>query len=178
MRLGFYTPNYPGITQDGGIGTYTRDLARTLTQLGHVVHVVTPGTGDDSSDGAVQIHQVNLRHVPIIDRFYPGYGNCRHLSNRLKKLVDQHQLELIELPNWEGLGIFYQKSRKTPTVVRLHTSSKETQIIDQLLMTRLLEWDVKREHQQARQADLLITHSEAHRKMMCEEQGMALIGSN
>jgi len=173
MRLGFYTPNYPGITQDGGIGTYTRDLARTLTKLGHVVHVVTPGTGDDSTDGAVQVHQVNLCHVPIIDRFYPGFGNCYHLSRRLKQLVDQHQLELIELPNWEGLGIFYQKSRKTPTVVRLHTSSKETQIIDQLPMTRLLEWDVKREHQQAQQADLLITHSEAHRQMMCEELGIS-----
>lgn len=171
MKLAFYTPNYPGITQDGGIGSYTKSLAHSLTKLGHTVHVITPGSGEASKDGEVTVHQVNLRHVPLIDRWMPGFGNCWHLSRKLVEVVKQHAIDLVELPNWEGLGIFYQKKRLTPTVVRLHTSSLETQQIDQLPPTRLLQWDVKREHQQARQADLLITHSAAHRQMMSEELG-------
>jgi len=79
---------------------------------------------------------------------------------------------LVELPNWEGLGIYYQKTKLTPTVVRLHTSSRETQLIDELPATRLLKSDVKREYAQAHAADLLITHSAAHRRMMCEELDM------
>jgi glycogen(starch) synthase len=171
MKLAFYTPNYPGITQDGGIGSYTKSLAHSLSKLGHTVHVITLGTGGESKDGEVTVHQVNLRHVPLIDRWMPGFGSCWHLSRKLVQVVKQHAIDLVELPNWEGLGIFYQKKQLTPTVVRLHTSSLETQQIDQLPSTRLLQWDVKREHQQARQADLLITHSEAHRQMMCDELG-------
>ncbi len=171
MKLAFYTPNYPGITQDGGIGSYTKSLAHSLSKLGHTVHVITPGTGDTGIDDDVHVHQVNLRHVPLIDRWMPGFGSCWHLSRKLTELVEQHAIDLVELPNWEGLGIFYQKKQLTPTVVRLHTSSLETQQIDQLPPTRLLQWDVKREHQQVRQADLLITHSEAHRRMMCDELG-------
>ena len=169
MKLGFFTPNYPGITQYGGIGTYTRDLARMLARLGHTVHVVTPGKGPDSKDGDVYVHQVDLRHVPILDRLVPGFGNCWHLSRQLRYLVQQHGIELIELPNWEGLGCMYQRLRLTPTVVRLHTSSRETQIIDQLPATRLFLADVKREFVQAHRADLLVTHSLAHRQMMSEE---------
>lgn len=169
MKLGFYTPNYPGITQDGGIGTYTRDIAKALTRLGHQIHVVTPGQECESQDEGVHIHQVRLRHMPILDRLIPGFGNCWHLNNKLQLVVRKHGLDLVELPNWEGLGIYYQRTRTTPTVVRLHTSSQETQVIDELPLTRLLKCDVKREHQQARQADMLITHSQAHRKSMCDE---------
>lgn len=169
MKLGFYTPNYPGISQDGGIGSYTRDLASALAQRGHAVHVITPGDGGDSTEGPVHFHQVRLRHIPILDRLAPGFGNCWHLSNRLKQVVMQYGLQLIELPNWEGFGIFYQHAKMTPTVVRLHTSSQETQKIDQLPPTRLLKWDVAREHRQARQASLLVTHSAAHRQLMCDE---------
>lgn len=169
MKLAFYTPNYPGITQDGGIGSYTKSLAHSLTQLGHTVHVITPGTGGESKDGEVTVHQVHLRHVPLMDRWMPGFGNCWYLSRKLVQVVKQHAIDIVELPNWEGLGIFYQKKRLTPTVVRLHTSSLETQQIDQLAPSRLLQWDVRREYQQAWQADLLITHSKAHRRTMCDE---------
>ena len=102
MNLAFYTPNYPCITQDGGIGSYTRSLGQSLTQLGHTVHVITPGQGAKSMDGPVHVHQVHLRHVPIMDRVMPGFGNCWFLSRAMKKLVDHHEIDLVEFPNWEG----------------------------------------------------------------------------
>src|SRR4051794_5626944 len=35
MKICLYSPNYPGISGEGGIGTYTRQLARALSSLGH-----------------------------------------------------------------------------------------------------------------------------------------------
>lgn len=172
MRLAFYTPNYPGITQDGGIGSYTRTLARQLVKLGHVVHVVTPGSGSTTVDESVTVHQVVLRHVPLLDRLWPGYGQCHYLAKALRQVVAQHRLELVELPNWEGLGIHFQQQSSVPTVVRLHTSSAETQAIDELPSTRLLRADVKREYQQAHRAKLLLTHSKAHQATMSAELGI------
>lgn len=169
MRLAFYTPNYPGITQDGGIGSYTRTLARQLVRLGHVVHVVTPGPGDTSDDVGVMVHQMTLRHVPLLDRLWPGYGQCHYLAKKLRQVVKEHRIDLVELPNWEGLGIHFQRRSRVPTVVRLHTSSAETQAIDELPSTRLLRCDVYREYLQAHQAKLLVTHSRAHQETMSKE---------
>jgi glycogen(starch) synthase len=169
MRLAFYSPNYPGITQDGGIGSYTRTLARQLVKLGHVVHVITPGPGATETAEGVVIHQVTLRHLPILDRLWPGYGQCHTLAKKLHQVVTEHRIALVELPNWEGLGIHFQRQSKVPTVVRLHTSSAETQAIDELPSTRLLRADVKREYLQAHQARLLVTHSKAHQATMSQE---------
>ena len=169
MRLAFYTPNYPGVTQDGGIGSYTRTLARALVKLGHTIHVVTPGTDPVSVDEGVYVHQVKLRHIPLVDRLWPGYGHCHYLARKLHEIVLKNHIDLVELPNWEGLGIHFQRHSKIPTVVRLHTSSAETQAIDELPDSRILRWDVKREYQQAHQAKLLVTHSLAHRRTMSEE---------
>jgi hypothetical protein len=51
MRIGLYTPNYPGLTADGGIGTYTRALAHELVRLGHAVHVLAASDGAPADDG-------------------------------------------------------------------------------------------------------------------------------
>jgi glycosyltransferase involved in cell wall biosynthesis len=75
----------------------------------------------------------------------------------------------VEFPNWEGLGLVYAWDRPTPVVVRLHTSSLETQLIDQVPSTYRTRWDVRRERLLARAADVLVTHSAAHRERMAEE---------
>ena len=54
MNIGFYTLNYPGITGEGVIGTYTRHLALALSSLGHQVHVLTRELGlRQAKDGPV-----------------------------------------------------------------------------------------------------------------------------
>jgi hypothetical protein len=35
MKIGLFTPNYPGITGEGGIGTYARSLFHALCEIGH-----------------------------------------------------------------------------------------------------------------------------------------------
>ena len=86
------------------------------------------------------------------------------------------RLDLIEFPNWDGLGLAYQTLGPTPTVVRLHTSALETQLIDGLPDSRRLRWDVRRERWQARRAAALVTHSAAHRRTMADELGVPMPG--
>jgi glycosyltransferase involved in cell wall biosynthesis len=173
MRIGFYTPNYPGLTVEGGIGSYTKTLAHGLTDLGHEVHVLTPGPGTTASDGPVHVHFVRTAHFPVVDRLLPGAGACWRIARALRWLVRAHHLDVVEVAGWEGYGLLYLHLPRVPAVVRLYTSSRETQQIDGLESSRRLTWDARRERWQARSADALVTHSDAHRRTMVEEIGVA-----
>jgi glycosyltransferase involved in cell wall biosynthesis len=172
MRIGFFTPTYPGVSGDGGIGTYTRDLAHGLSRLGVRVHVVTPSDGPAVEDGPVSVFTCRADHLPLIDRILPGAGSCWRVGRAVRRVARDKKLDLVEFPNWDGLGLAYQGLGPTATVVRLHTSAKETQVIDGLPDSRRLRWDVRRERWQARRAAALVTHSAAHRRAMAEEVGV------
>jgi glycosyltransferase involved in cell wall biosynthesis len=170
MKIGLFTPNYPGVTGDGGIGTYTRNLAHALCKLGHELHVVTPGPcRQHVADGPVTFHLIRGGHIRILDRLLPGSGNCYRIRCEMRQIVRQHQLDVVEFPNWEGFGSFFCLRRPVPVVVRLHTSSQESQEIDGTQTSRLVRWDVRRERWIVRLADSLVTHSEAHRRRMASE---------
>src|SRR5262249_46841395 len=154
----------------GGIGTYTHHLAHGLSALNHSVHVVTPAPAmGEERDGTVTLHLVPTGHFPVLERFLPGSGACYRVGRSLQTIVNRHKLDLVEFPNWEGLGVLFCWFRRVPVVVRLHTSSLETQRIDGVSRSGLAQWDVRRERWLARSADTLVTHSQAHRAMMAEE---------
>jgi len=153
VRIGLYTPNYPGLTTDGGIGTYTRALGHELCRLGHAVHVLTPGDLADTTDGPVRVHFTRTDHLAGVDRLVPGAGACWRVARAVWRLVRSEGLEVVEFPNWEGLGVLFQQLSRVPVVVRMHTSSAETQRIDRLLDHRWYRWNVRRERWQARLAD-------------------------
>jgi len=170
MKIGFYTPNYPGFNVEGGIGTYTRSLARTLSERGHQVHVLTPGQfADGSLDRAVAVHPARADYFRGIDRVVPGFGATYRVGAAMRALVRRHDLDIVEFANWEGRGLGYSARRSTPLVVRLSTSSLESQIIDENPPNRAARWEVRREYWAARAADVLVTHSQAHRQRMAED---------
>lgn len=55
MKIGLITGEYPPM--QGGVGDFTRELARALAQQGHDVHVIT-GTGSGAEDDGVCVHRV------------------------------------------------------------------------------------------------------------------------
>ena len=170
LRVGVFSPHYPTISGEGGIGSYTRTLAEALTALGHPTHVLTLGSATGhASVGNVPVDIVATGYVPVIDRLLPGATPCWRVGNRARRLARTSRLDVFEFPNWEGLGLWFGLRRSAPLVVRLHTSSAETQLIDELPETWRLRCDVKRERLQVRAADALVTHSDAHRRRMAEE---------
>lgn len=172
LRIGIYTPTYPGLTGEGGIGTYTRDLAHGLARLGHAVRVLTPGDGPPADDGPVRVAFTHAGYVRGLDRLAPGAGGCWRVGRAMARLARAEKLDVVEFPNWEGMGLVYQRFGPTPTVVRLSTSSAESQTIDGRPPTRPDRWDSRRERWQARRADALVTHSAAHRREMAAELGV------
>ncbi len=173
MNIGLFTPNYPGLTREGGIGTYTRHLAHALTAQGHEVCVLTPGPADRTTqDGPVSVRLVRPHYLPVVERVVPGSGACCHIAAAMLALVRRHRLEVVEFPNWEGTGTAFCLLRRVPVVVRLHTSSREALEIDGTATSRLARWDIAREAWQVRLADAVVTHSEAHRARMAAELGI------
>lgn len=169
MNVALFTPNYPNVSGDGGIGTYTHNLVGGLRSLGHHPIVLTPGSETLALGRGDNVQLTSTRYLPVVERVFPGSGACWRVARSMRRLVRQQQLQIVEFPNWEGYGWLFQAISRTPVVVRLHTSSKETQTIDQLPATRTLAWDVRRERWQAHAAAALVTHSEAHRELMSEE---------
>jgi glycosyltransferase involved in cell wall biosynthesis len=173
MRIGIYTPNYPGMNSEGGIGSYTQTLGHGLSRLGHEVHVLTKGTGPPAKDGLVTVHFTRTDHLRGVDRLLPGAGACWRVAWAMRRLVREYGLHLVEFANWEGYGLLYCRLTAVPLVVRLSTSSLEAQGIDGVASTRRNRWDASRERWQASSADALATHSAAHRDLMAEELGIA-----
>lgn len=173
LRVGIYTPTYPGISE-GGIGTYTRHLAHGLTALGYVAHVLTAGPEDGAcSDGAVSVHTTIRSYIPVVDRVVPGAGANWHVGRAMRRLVARHELDIVEFPNWEGLGLYFSFQRHVPVVVRLHTSSLDSQAIDGGAIDRRQRWDVRREIWQAKMADALVTHSHIHRAAISKQTAIS-----
>lgn len=174
MRIGFYSPTYP-IFAEGGIGTYTRSVAQALSRRDHEVHVLTPGDGSHTlRDGAVLVHTIPVRYARVLDRLVPGIGACWRVMRAFQRLARDYRLDIIEFPNWEGVGLYVGRCLTTPLVVRLHTSSLEAHQIDGTLSGRIVRMDVSRERKQGRIADCLVTHSETHRRAMAEEYGVPI----
>ena len=173
MRIGFFTPNYPGLTGEGGIGSYTRTLGFGLSALGHEVHALTPGDRPDTADGPVRVHFTSTRHLPGLDKLAPGAGACWRVGRAMRRLVRDHRLDAVEFPNWEGYGLAFARLARTPTVVRLYTSSVESQRIDDTATSRWHAWNNWRERAIGHAADAVVTHSAAHRREMCAETGLA-----
>jgi len=170
LRVGLFSPHYPTISGEGGIGSYTRTLAESLTASGHPTQVLTLGSSaGKTSVGNVPVDIVAKGYLPIVDRLLPGATPCWRIGNSAARLTRTSGLDVFEFPNWEGLGLWFALRRSVPLVVRLHTSSAETQQIDELPETWRLKCDVQRERLQVRAADALVTHSDAHRQRMAAE---------
>lgn len=173
LRIGLYAPTYPGLTGAGGIGTYVRHLAQALCSLGHAAHVLTPNLATPcAADGSVQVHSCPSGTIRGVNRLFPGFSDCLALYRRLRLLARHQQLDLVELPNWEGQGIWFARHRRVPLVVRLSTSTLESLQIDGLPVSRAARWDVRRERSLCLAADALVTHSQAHRRTMALELGI------
>jgi len=118
MRVGLITGEYP--PDRGGVGDYTRELARAMAVAGHEVHVITtrrPVTTPETAERGLAIHRV-----------VPGWGwRLWHTVGRLQAtqaldvLNIQYQTAAYRMhPAINLLPPWFLGERKPPIVVTFH----------------------------------------------------------
>lgn len=117
MNICLISSEYPPETGWGGIGTYTHNLARALTELGHEVHVITKAVRlpRDYDDEEVHVHRIKAMRFRFAWSLSYGYSVYRKLRSISCKF------DIVEAPEWGAEGYIQSLSNKPPLVTRLHT---------------------------------------------------------
>jgi glycogen(starch) synthase len=176
---------YPTLSGYGGIALYSQVAARALAARGHEVHVIatyapeyqdTDGFHKDvcyeARDGNIQLHARSLYPLPWVERWFEGLGASLSLARYLRQLHRQYRFDVVEFPNYEGLGFVACLFRIVPAVVRLHTSTYEyIQIAGRppRFAERFLMW---LEKMSVRLANGAVTHSIAQRDKLAPVYGV------
>jgi glycosyltransferase involved in cell wall biosynthesis len=175
LSIAIVTTSYPP-DDGGGIGTYTHALAVGLAALGQTVHVVARSarTNEDLTDG-VHIHRLSGAQLPKIEHHVPGFAWSVQVALCLGTIARQHGLDVVEFPNWEGVGFVYGLLPRRATVVtRLHTPFFETLELD--VKGRTLHFGERfscwLEEQAVRRSDHRISSTRAHRQLMSRNYGL------
>ena len=121
MKIGFLCNEYPPANH-GGIGSFTRVLARALVRAGHevrVLGVVPPGeqAEDYEEDRGVRVWRVrrSLRT--------PGWLAARFLLARTAmRWARRGEIDILEAPDYQGWVAGWPRL-PVPVVLRLHGSS-------------------------------------------------------
>ncbi|OGX08662.1 MAG: hypothetical protein A2Z88_10325 [Omnitrophica WOR_2 bacterium GWA2_47_8] len=170
LKICLVAPGYP--PQDGGgIGTYSYNLALGLTKLGHRVYVVSQSDKEDAAENlnGVEVRRFKYRHVPKLEKLFPGLRWSFFIANQIEELDKKVHFDVIEFPNWEGVGFAYLlKKKRRPVVTRMHTPYFETLNIDTNngrinLGDRFICWLEKKA---CHMSDQLVSSTLSHRDMM------------
>jgi glycosyltransferase involved in cell wall biosynthesis len=127
LRIAFLASEYPTEAYSGGIGSYVRQMAQSLVELGHSVFVllaVASGEGV-TWDGPVPIHRVALSASAA--RLPEPLARCSSFlfARRLARVSEDLNLDVLEAPEFGGLTAFLSlvKPSRLHVIVRLHTCS-------------------------------------------------------
>jgi glycosyltransferase involved in cell wall biosynthesis len=143
MRIALLTHQWPG-ARLGGIGVYTLNAARALAQAGHHVHVVSFAVSAEVRQGVpegVVLHEVpdladrvqrGVLPGPLAAAIHAGGEGVYRLAMgailcaRVRELHAQRPFDIVEGPEYEGLGlplIVSPLSGDVPVVTHLHSGS-------------------------------------------------------
>lgn len=121
MKIGFLTPEYPHekTGNSGGLGTSIKNLAHSLTALGHEVVILVYEQKQDAVffDKAVEVHQI--KNIKI--KGLSWYLTRKKLEKIINSLYDKNKIEIIEATDWTGITSFI-KPKKCPIVIKLNGS--------------------------------------------------------
>ncbi len=146
MRILYICDEYPP-GKNGGIGTMVQVMARQLVRSGHRVVVVGLyehgyGSKDFEMDEGVEVHRIrygfNLKEGSLLWRVYKklprlvkrgllGKREIAHYISKVKGLVKEKEIDLIEIADWStlsfetGIGIDWPQF-SCPLLVKLHGS--------------------------------------------------------
>ena len=120
MKVSFVCCEYPPVLH-GGIGSFVQTLGRSFVKSGHEVRAIGiyPPHLDfqqHEDDNGVQVTRLRRYEGPL------GWLGSRYRLYRiLQQWANRGEVDLIELPDWEGLAAGWPRL-KVPLVVRCHGS--------------------------------------------------------
>ena len=172
MNICLVSTGYPP-EDGGGIGTYIYNLAKGLSELGHRIFIIAKTYGEDAieENHTISIYRYKARYIPKLEHFIPGLAWSMFVAEKIKELDKAVGLDLIEFPNWEGVGFVYLLSRKRkPVITRLHTPYFETLMLDKqadrvAFGDHFVCW---MERKACQWSDGLVSSTKFHREMMAE----------
>ncbi|MBN1261656.1 MAG: glycosyltransferase [Anaerolineae bacterium] len=134
LRICLLSYTYPPAKYDG-VGRLTNLMARGLYEAGHSVHVITHGEKERVSfyDGAY-VHQIPYQLERYgayrrFDRTFHGLNNSHAVYERVRSLVINEGIQIVDSPLWLYEGLVTEVSRLVPVVVRLVTALRQVSAI-------------------------------------------------
>ncbi len=129
----FVTQDYPP-GQNGGIGRYVHQLARSLAEVGHHIHVLTKARDIESLDfeDDVWVHRIAIRHHPQIastligNLSVPGHiwSYSFTMLDAVKAIDGRSRVDVVYCPLWDCEPIAFVTESTFPTIVALQTTMK------------------------------------------------------
>lgn len=138
MKICYICSEYPPALH-GGIGSVTQSAARALVSKGHRVRIIgiSPNSQKALPYEEDQGVEVSRLQSPA-DRF--GWVASRYrLFKRVQEWAQKGELDVIELPDWEGMAAGWPPL-KIPVVVRLHGSRTYFESEMQAAVSRKARW--------------------------------------
>lgn len=123
MKICFVHEEYPKETNFGGIATYQKLMAEYYANHGDEVIVIARGSKDcDYYENNVHVFRIKSENDNNSINSVTEYRE--KVSKILTKLQADNKIDIIETPDWGANTILFEKERKVPLVVRLHTPLK------------------------------------------------------
>ncbi len=133
MHIALVNSEHPSPAGPGGIAAYVQEMANALQEDGHQVHVILKqGMPQNGYSRNVRLHTLKRIPIPLVPvrtllyRF--GWNINLHLEyaygvrKLLGRIHRQYGLDVAEIPEYNGEGIFTNRSR-IPLCVKFHTPS-------------------------------------------------------
>jgi glycosyltransferase involved in cell wall biosynthesis len=162
MNIGLITGEYPPM--QGGVGDYTRELARALMDLGHAVTVIT------SAQLADRVNDASIRVEPIAPNWsWRCWRAIADAARRLDLDVLNIQYEPAAYAMRVGINFFpgwyARQSRRIPVVTTFHD------LLVPYLFPKAgrLRWKVV-EHLARRSEAVIVTNEEDRLKMIADRR--------
>ena len=120
MHIAFLTSEYPNQRIGGtvgGIGSFVKNLATSLSNKGHRVSVFVYSQKEEYLiDGEISIYSIKMNKTKIGTWWFKR----KHIESYINKIISNQKIDVIEAPEWTGITAFMKF--KAPLVIRLHGS--------------------------------------------------------
>jgi glycosyltransferase involved in cell wall biosynthesis len=112
-----------------------------------------------------------VRWLPVIGKWFPGLGESLCIARILMRLNRRHRFDIVEIPNWEGMGLASTWLPGLRIVIRLYTTVAESVQMAGRKPNRGERFMIWSERTSAQRAHSVVTHSISHRDRMEASHG-------